>query len=89
MNYHFLKNQLKRAPIVPMQQESFENILIMVEDCYQNNMKMNQVIDDFFSDTKQMYHDAMQKSVYQNILQTPNVKGLENDKIDAPKKDLE
>jgi hypothetical protein len=79
MNYVFLKKQLQRAPIVPMQDESFKNILIMVQDCYQSNNKLDSVIEDVFSETKLMYNEAMQRSILQNFLIKPDVKGLEND----------
>jgi hypothetical protein len=48
---------------------------------------MNEVVDDVFTDTKQMYHEAMQKSVIQSSLITPNVKGLESDVIGIPPKE--
>lgn len=87
MNFYFLKKQISQTPIVPMQEESFENILTLVRDCYRNTKSMNDVVDDVFTDTKQMYHEAMQKSVIQSSLITPNVKGLESDVIGIPPKE--
>lgn len=89
MNYIFLKKQLNQTPIVPMQPESFENILDMVHDCYQDNKNMNTVVTEFFSETKEMYYEAMQKSVVQNVLIAPKIKGLENEISGPPPKEPE
>ena len=89
MNYYFLKKQLNKTPIVPMQQESFDNILKMVQDCYESNPTTNNVITGVFEETKQIYFDAMQKSIIQNVLVTPDVKGLENELHGGPPKETE
>jgi hypothetical protein len=79
MNYYYLKNQIYLTPIVPMQQDSFENILRMVQDSYIDNKEMNRVVNDIFDETKTMYHESMQKSIIRNTLRKPNVKGLEDE----------
>ena len=89
MNFQFLKKQLNHTPIVPMQSNSFDNILRLVQDCYVNNKNMNDVIEEYFNETRIMYHEAIQKSVIQNSLIPPNVKGLENEILSAPPKDSE
>ena len=89
MNFHFLKKQLNYTPIVPMQSVSFDNILRLVQDCYVDNINMNTVIEEYFNDTKIMYHEAIQKSVIQNSLIAPNVRGLENEVISSPSLDPE
>ncbi|CAF0708408.1 unnamed protein product [Brachionus calyciflorus] len=89
MNYFFLKKQLSETPIVPMQPESFDNILAMVHDCYQDNKNMNRVVTEFFEDTKKMYYEAMQKSVVQSFLIVPRVHGLENEVLGSPPKEPE
>ena len=88
MNYHFLKKQITKTPIVPIQQETYERILHKVKDCYQNNNAMNKVAETVFEDMKDMYNEAMQKTVIQNVLIAPDVKGLETEQI-ASKKDQE
>lgn len=80
---------MKKAPIVPMQQESFDNILEKVEDVYRDNFNMNRVKDEFFIDTKEMYFQSMQKSILENTILTPNVKGIDDEKIGTPPKELE
>lgn len=85
----FLKKQLNQTPIVPMQQESFQNILDMVQDCVRDNKNLNSVITEFFDDTKKMYYDAMQKSVIQNVLVAPKVRGLEYEISGPPPKEPE
>ena len=72
-----------------MQPDSFENILKMVQDCYQDSPSMNHVIEEVFDETKQIYMEAMQKSIIQNVLITPDVRGLENETHGAPPKELE
>jgi dynein heavy chain len=67
-----------------MQDESFKNILTMVEDCYRSNAKLNKVVNDVFSETKLMFNEAMQKSILQNVLVKPDVKGLENETAGPP-----
>ncbi len=75
MNYIFLKKQLNKTPVVPMQEESFQRILEKVQDLYHNNAAMNNVVDSVFKDTKQIYFEAMQKSIIENALIQPDVKG--------------
>lgn len=89
MTYFILKNQLSQTPIVPMQKESFDNILALVQDCYQNIKSMNDVIEEVFTETKQVYYEAMQKSVLQNVLIVPKIKGLENENFGPPPKEPE
>lgn len=89
MNYYRIKQQLNKSPIVPMQQESFDNILEKVRDVYRETAMMIHVKEDFFVDTKEMYFQAMQKTIAQNTIITPLVKGLENEILDAPHKDIE
>ncbi len=79
LNYHFLKQQITKTPIVPIQQETFERILIKVQDCYQNTPSMNLVVEAVFKDTRDMYNEAIQRTVIQNVLKAPDVKGLENE----------
>ena len=88
MNYYFLKKQITKTPIVPMQQETFDRILQKVQDCYQNNAEMNRVVEDVFNNTREMYNDAMQRSIIQNVLIAPEVKGLEAERF-GTSKDLE
>lgn len=85
----FLKKQLNKTPIVPMQPESYQRILAKVQDLYQNNPVMNAIIDEVFTDAKQIFYDAMQKSIIQNALITPDVKGLKEEYHGTPKKDPE
>lgn len=90
MNYYFIKSQLNKSPIVPMQQESFDNILDKVYEYYdERNINMIRVKDEFFVDTKEMYYESMHKSILQNTIITPPVKGLENEKFGSPPKELE
>ena len=85
----FLKKQLNKTPIVPMQPESYQRILAKVQDLYQNNSVMNAVIDQVFTDAKQIYYEAMQKSIIQNAIIAPDVKGLKNEERSKPNKDPE
>lgn len=89
MNYFRIKKQLNKTPIVPMQQESFDNILIKVQDVDQDTHSMNLVKDEFFIETKEMYFNAMQRTIVENTIVTPNVKGLENEPSGSPPKELE
>lgn len=83
----FLKKQLNQTPIVPMQAESLNNIFAMVRDCYRDEKNMNRVKNEFFAETKKMYYEAMHKSVAQNVLIVPRVKGLENEVLGSPPRD--
>lgn len=89
MNYHFLKKQITKTPIVPMQQDTFERILHKVEDTYQNNKTMNRVVETVFEDARNMYNEAMQQTVTRNVLIAPDVKGLEDEQIATKSKDVE
>ena len=80
---------MSQTPIVPMQQESFDNILALVQDCYRNVKSMNDVIEEVFKESKQVYYEAMQKSVLQNVLIVPKIKGLENENFGLPPKEPE
>ena len=70
-----------------MQQESFDNILKLVQDCYRDVKSMNDVIEEVFSETKKVYYEAMHKSVLQNVLIVPKIKGLENELFGLPPKE--
>lgn len=85
----FLKKQLNQTPIVPMQAESINNIFYLVRDCYRNEKNMNRVKNEFIEETKKMYYEAMHKSVAQNFLIVPQVKGLENENVGLPSKEPE
>lgn len=87
MNYFYIKNQLQKTPIVPMQQESFENILNMVPEKYQIQPKMRKIIEDVFEEAKIVYSDSIKKSVIEGVLLAPKVKGLENEKAGPPPQD--
>lgn len=89
MNYHFLKKQITKTPIVPIQTETFDHILAKVEDCFTNTPSMNRVVTEVFEDTKSMYNEAMQKTVIQNVLIAPNVKGLEDEQTRTGSNDQE
>jgi hypothetical protein len=89
MNYFYLKHQLHKTPIVPMQAESFENILDMIPEKYQKSPKMRKMIENVFEETEKVYHEAMKKSVVQSVLLAPKVKGLENEKAGPIPKDPE
>jgi len=79
MNYYFLKKQLVKTPLVPMQQESFENILSLVHSFNQNNKNLLEVVETYFEETRHMYDEAMQRSIIQSVLVAPDVRGLENE----------
>ena len=81
---------LNNTPIVPMQQESFDRILIKCHDQLSDNNseKLNKVIDAMFTDTKQLYYAAMQKSLVTSILIPPNVKGLEDELMESQEMNL-
>jgi hypothetical protein len=79
MNYYFLKKQLVKTPLVPMQQESFENILSLVHGFNQKNKNLLEVIESYFEETRHMYDEAMQRSIIQSVLVAPEVRGLENE----------
>lgn len=89
MNYHFLKKQITKTPIVPMQQDTFERILHKVEDTYQNNKSMNHVVETVFEDARNMYNKAMQQTVANSVLIAPDVKGLEAEQVATKSKDVE
>lgn len=89
LNYMFLKKQLNQTPIVPMQAESINNIFYLVRDCYRDDKNMNRVKNEFIEETKKMYYEAMHKSVAQNFLIVPKVKGLENENLGSPPKEPE
>jgi hypothetical protein len=72
-----------------MQQSSFDNIFSLVQDCYVENRNMKNVVEEYFEETKVMYHEAMHTSVVQNSLIAPKVKGLEQEAIASPPQDLE
>ncbi len=72
-----------------MQQESFDHILALVKDNYRNVKSMNDVIEEVFSETKKVYYEAMQKSVLQNVLVVPKIKGLEGEVFGLPPKEPE
>ncbi len=74
-----MKEQLKKTPLTPVQQESFNRILMKCSDQYEDKPNLNKVVDDIFVDTKIMYSEAMKKSLVQSILIPPDVKGLENE----------
>ena len=74
-----MKEQLKKTPLTPVQQESFNRILMKCSDQYEDKPNLNKVVDEIFIDTKKMYIEAMKKSLVQSILIPPNVKGLENE----------
>jgi len=40
---------------------------------------MNHVVDEVFTETKQIYYEAMQKSIIQSALVMPDVKGLKDE----------
>lgn len=89
MNFYRIKRQLNKTPIVPMQQESFDNILGKVRDVYRDVPMMNQVKEEFFVDTKDMYYQAMQQTILENTIVTPQVKGLENERMSRTQKEPE
>ena len=77
---------LNNTPIVPMQQESFNRILMKCQDQFvkneNNSERLNKVIDVLFNDTKLMYYEAMQESLVKSVLIPPNVKGLEQEQVE-------
>lgn len=87
MNYYYLKNQLQKAPVVPMQAESFNNILSMIPSKYSKQPKMRRVIDEVFDETKNCYNEAIKKAIIENVIVAPKVKGLENEKAGPPAPD--
>lgn len=89
MNFYRIKSHLNKTPIVPMQQESFDNILEKVHDVYRDNANMNMVKDEFFVDTKEMYFQAMQRTILESTIVTPSVNGLENEATGRPPSELE
>ena len=74
-----MKEQLKKTPLTPVQQESFDRILLKCRDQYEDKPNLNKVVNEIFNDTKIMYNEAMKKSLVQSILLPPNVRGLESE----------
>lgn len=62
-----------------MQEESFRNIIYMVQDCLKDNPQQNQIVNEVFDETKIMYEDAMQRSIMNSSIIKPDVKGLESE----------
>lgn len=89
MNYFFLKEQLNKTPAVQMEQESFERILDKVQDQYENKPNLNKIVQEVFADTKNMFYEAMQKSLIQSVLIPPNVYGLEEEYLNSLAKETE
>jgi len=50
---------------------------------------MKNVVEEYFEETKAMYHEAMHTSVVQNSLIAPKVRGLEQEAIGLPPLDPE
>ncbi|ELU12017.1 hypothetical protein CAPTEDRAFT_196412 [Capitella teleta] len=79
LNYQFLKRCVETAPVTPMQQEWFEQILQMIPARLQATPKLQAVISALFEEINETFNKSMKKSMVQLALVKPHVQGLEED----------
>ena len=62
LNYQFLKNCVEQAPVVPIQQEWFDNILKLIPDELKT-AKNREVIQETLREVGENFSKSMQKSL--------------------------
>ena len=63
MNYQFLKKCVESAPITPMQQELFDNILSMIPESLKKSKVCKDVIEELFEEISTDFNKSMKKSM--------------------------
>ena len=63
MNYQFLKKCVESAPITPMQQELFDNILSMIPENLKTSTVCKEVIEELFTEISTDFTSSMKKSM--------------------------
>ena len=63
MNYQFLKKCVESAPITPMQQELFDNILSMIPENLKKSKVCKDVIEELFEEISTDFNKSMKKSM--------------------------
>ncbi|XP_019624138.1 PREDICTED: dynein heavy chain 12, axonemal-like isoform X1 [Branchiostoma belcheri] len=83
-NYIYLRKCVENGPVVPLQQEWLDSILSMVPQRLQSTPFSREKIQTLFSEVDKDYQASMKKSMVQQVLVKPGVKGLDQEVSGPP-----
>ncbi|XP_078466584.1 dynein axonemal heavy chain 12 [Lampetra planeri] len=85
LNYLALKRQVESGPVAPMPPSWQEAMLCLVPV----PLRQEELLKELLQEVDASYRSSMHKSMVQNILVKPDVKGLENEDISPPPREPE
>ncbi|KAL5014779.1 hypothetical protein ScPMuIL_009049 [Solemya velum] len=84
LNYQFMKKCVESGPVTPMQKEWAHQILKLLPEPLRTAAYLKEHIKDLFEEVKGDYKNSMKKSMIQQVLVKPDVKGLEDEEAGPP-----
>ncbi|KAI8782171.1 dynein heavy chain 12, axonemal, partial [Biomphalaria glabrata] len=84
LNYLALKKFIMNTPVAPMDQTSQERIMLLIPEKLRTGPEKQKMINELFTEVKEMFAKSIQLSNIQHILIKPEVKGLETEKAGPP-----
>ncbi|KAH9490581.1 Dynein heavy chain 12, axonemal [Bulinus truncatus] len=84
LNYLALKKFIMNTPVAPMDHTSQQRIMLLIPEKLRTGPEKQKMINELFTEIKDMFAKSIQLSNIQHILIKPEVKGLETEKAGPP-----
>nr|XP_026690532.1 dynein heavy chain 12, axonemal isoform X1 [Ciona intestinalis] len=82
--YMYMKKCVESGPVVPIQDEWLQSILMKIPPHLKVSKQQNQRINEIFEEVKIDFEASTRKSMVQHVLLKPSVKGLDNEQAGPP-----
>ncbi|XP_064606960.1 dynein axonemal heavy chain 12-like isoform X2 [Liolophura sinensis] len=84
LNYQYMKKCVQQSPIIPMQQEWFDNIISLIPPRLRLTSQLRDVIQELFEEVSTDFEGSMKKSIVQHVLVKPEGRGMDSDDPGQP-----
>ncbi|XP_058438167.1 dynein axonemal heavy chain 12 isoform X4 [Marmota monax] len=87
-NYMFMKHCVKSSPIVPIQQEWLDNMLMLIPESLKEGKKREELLESLIDEVSSDFEKSMKRYLVQSVLVKPPVKWLEDEGGPLPESPL-
>uniref|UniRef100_A0A8C5Z8W6 Dynein axonemal heavy chain 12 n=1 Tax=Marmota marmota marmota TaxID=9994 RepID=A0A8C5Z8W6_MARMA len=87
-NYMFMKHCVKSSPIVPIQQEWLDNLLMLIPESLKEGKKREELLESLIDEVSSDFEKSMKRYLVQSVLVKPPVKWLEDEGGPLPESPL-
>ncbi|XP_006892348.1 PREDICTED: dynein heavy chain 12, axonemal [Elephantulus edwardii] len=88
LNYMHLKQCVESSPIVPIQQEWLDNILMLIPKSLKEGKEREELVESLISEVSSDFENSMKRYLVRSVLVKPSIKWLEDEGGPLPESPL-